>query len=330
MSQPTLFIGSSKESKWIADEISKILSKEIEVRVWNKGTFHLGDYPLESLRREILRSDYALLIVHPDDKIRVREKQGYTTRDNVLFELGLFAGVLGRHRGFCLAVNDERGKDSKNVNIPSDITGLMRLNITLTKNKQEFRKSLKNECESILNAIDRAQDSIGLNLLPSTSLAIGYFNNFVLQVCQAVSQSSDFKVNDRSFDLTNGKFDFVIVLPNKGADASHEGFLKFVNRKKLQRVEVEGKTKSRRFPFFVDSEVHKGRILLYDYPTTLRAAREAISLAIPKGTTSKEIEILEKREIANFEKTLEHLISQNPESALFRDNVSIMYVDKLK
>jgi predicted nucleotide-binding protein len=122
MDKPTLFIGSSTESKWIVQEIHDILSKQnIEVKVWYKGTFYPGDSTLETLGREVLLSEFALLVVYPDDEIIKREERGYTARDNVLFELGLFTGAFGRRRSFCLAVRDEREGKSKKVFIPTDL-----------------------------------------------------------------------------------------------------------------------------------------------------------------------------------------------------------------
>src|SRR5437016_2829076 len=109
MSKPTLFIGSSTESKSIMHKIESILSEYCDVKVWDKDVFRVGDITLEALHREVVQSHFALLIIYPDDEIVKREESGYTARDNVLFELGLFMGVLGRYRSFCLLVSDKRG-----------------------------------------------------------------------------------------------------------------------------------------------------------------------------------------------------------------------------
>jgi hypothetical protein len=165
-------------------------------------------------------------------------------------------------------------------------------------------------------------------LLPSTALAIGYFNNFVLQVCRKLYSMTDFQVNGQTFNLQKDIFDFHVVLPNSASDASHEGFTKFVRKNQLVKIEVEGEAKSRTFPFFVDSKLKNGRLLLFDYPTTLRAAREAIRIAVPAGTPNDVIEQLEEREFVNFERTLRRMLRE-PSAADFRDNVRVLYVNEL-
>jgi hypothetical protein len=331
MARPTLFIGSSTESKWIAEQIHLLLADEVDVTIWDHYTFYLGDYPLESLRRKILSSDFALLIASPDDKLIKRQKTGYTARDNIFLELGLFMGVLGQRRAFYLSVTDRRGGKSKEVSIPSDLAGIMRLRITLRDDENQSRSDLRSECIKLKDAMKRKTESwkLELSLLPSTALAIGYFYNFVLEVCQKLSTES-FKSADKDYDMTSGNFIFNIVLPDKGRDASHEMFTKFVNDHGLQKIVIEGKAKSRTFPFYVDSISLNGTYVLYDYPTTLRAAREAVEIASPEGTTMEEIERLERREIENFMNTLRRLLETRTDAGGFRYNVRIISVSNLE
>jgi predicted nucleotide-binding protein len=44
--------------------------------------------------------DFAILVLTPDDLTQSRGKQQPSPRDNVVFELGLFIGALGRDRVF--------------------------------------------------------------------------------------------------------------------------------------------------------------------------------------------------------------------------------------
>lgn len=89
-----------------------------EVVVWDQGTFEPSDYPLESLERELDRADFGIFLFFPDDVTIMRGKQQSTVRDNVLFELGLFVGRLGRKRTFILT---PRGAD---LHLPSDLSGI--------------------------------------------------------------------------------------------------------------------------------------------------------------------------------------------------------------
>jgi Predicted nucleotide-binding protein containing TIR-like domain len=329
MEKPRLFIGSSSEAKDLAEQIQMILDDVAEVKIWDQQTFFPGEHPLESLRREVLQTDFALLLVTPDDKIRKRDKAGYSVRDNILFELGMFMGVLGPRRSFYLVVEvTTKDHKKKQLMLPSDLAGITRVQMAMEEGK-DSTSSLRKACTQLKDAIRRAANNIDVTLLPSTALAIGYFNNFVCQVCHKLSSLTDFQVNGHTFNLQKDLFDFLVVLPNSASDASHEGFTKFVRKNQLVKIEVEGESKSRTFPFFVDSKLKNGRLLLFDYPTTLRAAREAIRIALPAGSaTDHEIERLEEREIANFERTLRKML-QEPSAADFRDNVKILYVDEL-
>jgi hypothetical protein len=324
--KPNLFIGSSTEGLSIAQAMARLIGDRLDVKVWDEAFFP-GDHPLDGLRREVLRSDFALMVATPDDVIELRRQTGFSARSNILFELGLFMGAIGRKKSFLLVVTDLRGEERREVMLPSDLSGITQLRATLEKGQSD-EAALQGAVTSLIRGIERAVKTIEITLLPSTSLAIGYFNNFVLQVCRTLIHTTAFQVGSQVVDLTRDNFDFHIVLPNEGSDASHEGFAKFVRTNRLERIELEGASKSRTFPFFVDPVLRSGRVALYDYPTTLRAAREAILLAVGEQTTDEEIQELEQREIVNFERTLRMLL-QKSTSAEFRDNVRVVYVSEL-
>lgn len=104
MPLPRLFIGSSTEGRTIATALRSNLEGDAEVAVWNENVFQLGFGTLETLVGELDRHDFALLVLTPDDVLTTRGERHPSPRDNVLFELGLFMGRLGRERAF--AVHD--------------------------------------------------------------------------------------------------------------------------------------------------------------------------------------------------------------------------------
>jgi hypothetical protein len=334
MQKPTLFIGSSKEAKPIVKDIHVRLEETASIQTWYHDTFFLGEHAIESLRRQILQADYALLIATPDDPVTVRDQPGFTARDNVLFELGMFMGTLGPRRSFYLIVSDHRGGQKRDVNIPSDLAGITRLQVTRTDDGSSYNSDLGAACVRLEGAIARGQNNLELSLLPSTPLAIGYFSNFVLQVCKTLINKADLKVGEAVHDCRNDSYDFHIVLPDRGIDSGHEGFSKFTRTRQLQPIEVASETSPRRFPFFVDSQLYqdpatgKTRVRLYDCPTTLLAAREAIQLASSRGTTQDEIEAMERREVQNFDRTLRRLLKE-PSAANFCENIKLVYANAL-
>jgi CRP/FNR family cyclic AMP-dependent transcriptional regulator len=118
--RPVMFIGSSKESLPIAREIrSGLRYDDILVHLWTDGgVFGASRFPIEDLEDQVLSSDFAVLVLGPDDKVFIRGEKAYAPRDNVIFELGLFMGAMKRERAFMVLPRD------KDIKIPTDILGL--------------------------------------------------------------------------------------------------------------------------------------------------------------------------------------------------------------
>lgn len=81
--------------------------------------FDLSGTNLTNLIKALERSDFGIFVFTPDDRIRMRKKTQSTVRDNVVLELGLFAGRLGPSRVFIVIPN--RAKD---LRIPTDLIGV--------------------------------------------------------------------------------------------------------------------------------------------------------------------------------------------------------------
>jgi hypothetical protein len=116
--KPTLFIGSSTEAMCIVDAFHSHLEVSVEVIPWKFGIFQSGESALESLVNALGRFDFAAFILTPDDLVESRGLAQGSPRDNVIFEMGLFIGRLGRERVFVL---HERYVDLK---IPTDLLGI--------------------------------------------------------------------------------------------------------------------------------------------------------------------------------------------------------------
>ncbi len=99
---PKLFIISSSEALGVANAIRTSLEHDVFSTVWNEGVFFAGGYSLAALEKAVSESDFAIAIAQADDIIETRGSRQPTLRDNVLFELGLFMGKLGRHRALLI------------------------------------------------------------------------------------------------------------------------------------------------------------------------------------------------------------------------------------
>lgn len=116
--RPAMFIGSSVEGLPTAKAVQVLLDRSCEAEVWSQGTFGLSEGTLESLVLALGRFDFAVLVLTPDDLTVSRGTDRPVARDNVVFELGLFTGALGRDRTFMLF---DRTRPPA---LPTDIAGV--------------------------------------------------------------------------------------------------------------------------------------------------------------------------------------------------------------
>ncbi len=129
--KPKLFIISTVESLDIARDIKAQLDyDDVEVTIWNEtSVFNGGDYTIEALERAVKESDFGIAILQDDDIIVSREIEKRGPRDNVVFELGLFMGLLTRRRTFIAL---PRGVDQK---LASDLRGITPLEYKINSDK---------------------------------------------------------------------------------------------------------------------------------------------------------------------------------------------------
>jgi predicted nucleotide-binding protein/CheY-like chemotaxis protein len=114
-----VFIGSSKESIKIAKALEYHLAEEFEISRWDQ-SFQFSTAVIESLYRALKENDFAIFVMNADDLTTSREVTQKSPRDNVIFEIGLFMGYLGRSNVFIVC--DESDSDMK---IPSDLAGVL-------------------------------------------------------------------------------------------------------------------------------------------------------------------------------------------------------------
>ncbi len=118
---PRVFIGSSSEGRSVAEAFQALIADDSEPTIWHQGVFGAGEYTMDALQRAAEESDFAVLVMTPDDVVERRGEAFPAMRDNVLLELGLFMGVLGLNRVLMLAPTTPR------MAWPSDLAGITRL-----------------------------------------------------------------------------------------------------------------------------------------------------------------------------------------------------------
>jgi len=117
-SRPIIFVGSSVEGLNYAKALQQNLDHALQVVLWSQGVFGLSNGTLEDLVEKLQVVDFAVLVVTPDDLIHSRGNAQPAPRDNVLLELGMSIGTLGRERSFL--VYDR----TSNIKLPSDLAGI--------------------------------------------------------------------------------------------------------------------------------------------------------------------------------------------------------------
>lgn len=122
-----IFIICSIEAIQIARAVVNALQYDpFDVILWSEGVFKVTNYTLQTLEDEVDNSDFAIAIAHADDFVAVRENEWPAPRDNVIFELGLFMGRLGRRRAILMEPRAEKLK------LPSDLAGVTTIGYKFT------------------------------------------------------------------------------------------------------------------------------------------------------------------------------------------------------
>jgi hypothetical protein len=149
MTLPIVFVASSSEGLDVVDVVHRLLQRALsgtaDVRPWPR-EFLLTKAYIESLERLLDTSDFAVMVLTPDDRTASREAERASPRDNVVFELGLFFGRLGRERCFLIQRRDV------DLKLPSDLLGIEPADFSMSPG-QDLETALDSACARIGKAI---------------------------------------------------------------------------------------------------------------------------------------------------------------------------------
>jgi hypothetical protein len=121
MDKPRIFLGSSGKQKKLLDALTRGLEDVARVQPWTT-SFDPGTTTLDRLVELTRQVDFAAFVFARDDWTTAAAPAApagsgqASPRDNVVFEAGLFGGVLGMHRTFILHATDAK--------LPSDLLGM--------------------------------------------------------------------------------------------------------------------------------------------------------------------------------------------------------------
>lgn len=146
MTDCRVFIGSSSEGIDYANAVFTRLESSTEPSTWDQ-IFLPSRSTIEELERFARDFDFAVLILTPDDERKMRGTVDDIPRDNVIFELGLFIGALGRDHVFFVVPKDYQ------VELPTDLLGVTSLKYSPRKDG-DVRASVQTACSTILSCIE--------------------------------------------------------------------------------------------------------------------------------------------------------------------------------
>lgn len=147
MTKPAVFVGSSSEGLEFARATRSLLAEDAEITLWNEDFFRLGKTFIETLVDALPRFDFAVLVLTPDDLVTSRATESFGPRDNVIFELGLFMGQLGRARTFVLY------QSGAHVKVPTDLSGVTLATYDWPRNDGSYKAAVGSACDNIRQII---------------------------------------------------------------------------------------------------------------------------------------------------------------------------------
>lgn len=148
--KPHIFIGSSAEALAVTNELQALFAHDKwNVQKWSEGVFVASSTTVVDLMAQVKKADFAIMVFAADDKVVSRKKQSAVTRDNVVFELGLFMGDLGPERTFVIK---PRGVA---LHLPTDLLGMKTLEYAPTTGAAELTTALGPACHEVRKLVQK-------------------------------------------------------------------------------------------------------------------------------------------------------------------------------
>ena len=187
-----IFIGSSGEGLKIATQTKDFLENSLnaECVVWDQfGVFEYNKSTFEALLNGRFFYDFVILVATSDDLVWWRKIITRIPRDNVIFEFGLYLGSLGESR--------------------TDLNGITLPRFKILKNNLPY------QLEKVSFFITEKIKQNELHILPSTTLAIGYFHSFLKPATAVLIETNNcITIDGKSFSCKQIK----VIIPDTLSD----------------------------------------------------------------------------------------------------------------
>ena len=149
-----VFIVSSTESLDVAHALQMELDNWAETTIWSQAVFTPSSTALDDLISAAGEYDSGIFVFSFEDVVRIRDQEYRTTRDNVVFELGLFIGSIGKERTFLVVPRTQQ-----NFHLPTDLLGLTYLTFDPNRSDRNLQAALGPACTRIRETIEKTGTS---------------------------------------------------------------------------------------------------------------------------------------------------------------------------
>lgn len=211
--KPRVFIGSSGEGRDFAYALQENLESDAEITVWDQDIFHPMKSFLDSLLDALSIMDFGVFIFSPDDSLRMRGQETLVARDNVIFELGLFAGRFGPKRSIFVIPK------GINMHIPSDLIGITVPTFDANREDRNWRAALgpaSNQIRKLLRQFQTEKEGDDTYHLPSELEAsffqrrtlISHTQQEILAVIEDEGECSVKSLKKRFQNITDGELHY--------------------------------------------------------------------------------------------------------------------------
>lgn len=231
--RPVVFIGSSVRYLPIAHAIQENWHHTADARVWDQGIFEPSSTTLDSLIDTLDEVDFGVFVFGPEDLVKMRMSEHLVTRDNVVFELGMFIGRLGKRRSFIVMPHGV-----VDFKLPTDLLGITTADYMADRADKNPVSALGVACNKMLRVMQKLGgvhkvEEIEPEEAPSTdvevlddgdcvALLVGWLRN---RNSDDVSQPIRFAELDRTLGMPSGATARLIAqaVPQCGLVVSHRG-----------------------------------------------------------------------------------------------------------
>jgi hypothetical protein len=218
--------------------------------------------------------DFAVMVISGDDLLESREQNYNSPRDNVLFELGLFMGRIGRERTFVLH------EDNPKLKLPSDLAGITRVSYRIRNGEPNVSAA----CTRITQAIRRLGVVERRKKRASSSIrAFDEVNSAFLTIKNDVLKG-DLKVTHAELIQHSSERAFTLVSALAGTQANIQLHLQHPDTLDAICGDLKPRVTSRLslYPQNLEQQDYKGKFEIYLYKTP--AAFNGVRLWNADGT----------------------------------------------